>query len=131
MKPLVVDTSVWVHWLRGEKLDKFEEAKARTQHMPAIVALELTAGVRERNGARAVMHLIESFRRGGRLLIPIDREFERAGETLADLSWPASKKSNDVLIAILARRIGAEVWTADEADFRPVARALGLTVTVF
>lgn len=128
MKPLVVDTNIWIDWIRGENLSLFAEAKTRTQYMPAVVALELTAGTRDRIRARAIRDLIEPFRRSGRLLIPVEADFERAGDVLAELKWPASQKTNDVLIALAARRIGADLWTHDQSDFRPIAQLTGLSL---
>jgi hypothetical protein len=61
-------------------------------------------------------------------IVPSLDEFEKAGVVLADLGWPASKKSNGVLIAVCARKIGAEVWTCDYSDFAPVGKALQLMV---
>ncbi len=128
MKPLIVDTSVWIDWLRGNRGELREEARSRVMFMASIVSMELLSGARSRKSYQVISEIIEAFKRHQRILLPLQEEYEKAGLVLADLGWPASKKSNDVLIGVCARRIGAEVWTCDYSDFAPVAKSLNLTV---
>lgn len=131
MKPLMIDTSIWVDWLRGHKKDLREEARGRVQFLPATVAMELLSGAHTRKNYKIVSDLIESFERNNRFILPTIGDFKQAGSTLADLHWPASKKSNDVLIIVCARKIGAEVWTCDYADFQPIAENLQVSLRGF
>lgn len=128
MKPLLVDTSVWIDWLRGNRRDLREEARGRIMFMASIVAMELLSGARNRKSYQIISEAMGAFERHQRILLPSFDEYESAGLVLADLGWPASKKSNDVLIAVCARRIGAEVWTCDYSDFAPVGQSLHLSV---
>ena len=128
MKPLLVDTSVWIDWLRGSRKDLREEARGRIMFMASVVAMELFSGAKSRKSYQVISGTIDAFRRHQRIIVPSLDEFEKAGVVLADLGWPASKKSNDVLIAVCARKIGAEVWTCDYSDFAPVGKALQLMV---
>lgn len=126
MRPVVIDTSLWIEWFRGNLGVLREEAKNRLLFMPSIVAMELLSGVRNKKDSQMVNHLIQTFGRHQRLLVPMQRDFERGGAVLGSLGLPASKKSNDVLISVCARRIGAEVWTCDFSDFEPISKELSL-----
>src|SRR5689334_17459181 len=128
MKPLVIDTSVWIDWLRGARKELREEARGRILFISAVSVMELMSGGRDRRSFQIISDTVEVFRRHGRILTPSYEEFKKAGTVLADLGWPASKKASDVLIAVCARRIGAEVWTCDYSDFHPIADALHLEV---
>jgi predicted nucleic acid-binding protein len=128
MRALIVDTSVWIEWLRGNRRDLRELARDRAVALPAIVATELLSGARDRASYKAVHSLIEAFDRQRRLILHAKEDHFLAGEALADLGWPASRKSNDALILACARRIGAEVLTRDLADFKPLAKLLAVTL---
>lgn len=128
MKPVVVDTSVWVDWLRGDNDSLRERSRNRVLFMPAPVALELRAGAQSVKAKRVIDILVQRFARNGRLMVPKLNDFMTAGNVLARLRWPASKKANDVLIAVCARTIGAELWTANHSDFVPLGKALRLRI---
>lgn len=126
MRSLIVDSSVWVDWLRGKSQDTRELARERVLIMPAVVAMELLSGARERRVSRSMHQLISSFERHRRLFSPTLEDFLLAGETLADLGWSASHKANDALIIATARRIGAEVLTRDLSDMGPLAKGMSV-----
>ncbi len=128
MKPLIVDTSVWIDWLRGNRSELRDEARGRVMFLPAVVAMELSSGAQTKKSFQIITNLIETFERNRRVLLPTLEDFLSAGSVLSDLGWSASKKSNDVLISVLARKIGAEIWTCDYSDFSPVAENLRIGV---
>lgn len=128
MRPLVIDTSVWIDWLRGIRKELREEARGRILFISAVSVMELMSGSRDRRSFQIVSDTIDKFKRHGRVLAPSYEEFIKAGTVLADLGWPASKKASDVLIAVCARRIGAEIWTCDYSDFHSIAEILQLEV---
>ncbi len=111
---------MWVEWLRGRERDAAEASRGRFLFMPAIVAMELLSGVVDRASERIVEGLIEPFALRKRLVVPDESDYRRAGRALSDLRLPASSKSNDALIAVAARRIGAEIWTKNMKDFQPL-----------
>jgi hypothetical protein len=41
---------------------------------------------------------------------------------------PANPKLGDALIAVLARKIGAEIWSLNADDFQPLGKLLGTPV---
>jgi predicted nucleic acid-binding protein len=96
--------------------------------MPAIVASELGSGARTRESVHALNTLLRPFERNRRCVILSWQDYCLAGEVLAQLNWPASPKLGDALIAVSARKIGAEVWTLNLEDFRSLGSQLGLTI---
>lgn len=128
MKPLVVDTSIWIDWLRGLRNDLKEESKGRVLFFPAVVALELFSGANTKKSFQVITRLVETFERNRRIILPTFEDYKKAGEVLSDLNWPASKKANDTLILVGARKIGAEVWTCDYSDFAPIAANLHVSL---
>jgi len=91
--------------------------------------MELRAGAFTRTDIKIVQALARTYRKSRRVLAPGDTEFLRAGEMLAklqeregyDLKKTASI-TNDVLIALSARQIGATVVTQNRRDFEAVRR---------
>lgn len=128
MRPLVVDTTLWVQWLRGNSPKSRQALQGRFIWMPAPVAAELGSGARSRESAETLNTLLKPFERNGRCIVLNWRDFRLAGEILAQLKWPASPKLGDVLIAVSARKIGAEIWTLNIDDFRPLGEHLGIPV---
>ncbi len=128
MKPLVLDTSVWVEFLRGHQSELREKIRHRMLLMPATVALELLAGGRTRESDVAVRALLEPFRRNRRVLVPSEDDHWRAGDTLARLGLGASRHGHDVMIAVLARRFGCDLWTLNQNDFQDASKVLGVTL---
>ena len=71
--------------------------------------------------------LFLTFRRAGRILLPTAQVYEEAGEVLRRLQTDrdyelhgAYSLTNDVLIALSARTIGATVITQNGADFEAI-----------
>ena len=90
--------------------------------------MELLSGAHTKKSYQLISGIIETFERHRRILVPGLEEFKQAGSVLSDLGWPASKKSNDALIAVCARKIGAEIWTCDYSDFTPLADHLRVSL---
>jgi predicted nucleic acid-binding protein len=126
MKPLVIDTSIWIEFLRGHQKDLREKIRHRMLLMPATVAMELLAGGRTREADSAVRALLDPFRRNRRVLVPSEEDHSKAGDVLARLQLGASRHGHDVMIAVLARRFGCELWSLNVADFSEPCRVLGL-----
>jgi predicted nucleic acid-binding protein len=128
LRPIVIDTSLWIDWLHGKSRVARERSQGRIIYMPAIVAQELLSGAKDRRTDKAIHEVIGAFSRNGRFVVPVQDDYMRAGSVLADLGWPASKKSNDVLISVCSRRIGAEVWTKDTSDFSVLGKHLFIPI---
>jgi predicted nucleic acid-binding protein len=94
--------------------------------MSAVVMMELAAGARSARDRRSLRTLFSAFRRAGRILLPTAAIFEEAGEVLRRLRERGHNMrgvhslSNDVLIALSARSIGAVVITQNRTDFEAI-----------
>ncbi len=128
MKPVVVDTTLWVQWLRGRSQRSRQALQGRFVWMPSIVAAELGSGARSREAIQTLNALLRPFERNRRCVVLNWHDYRLAGEALAQLSWPASPKLGDALVAVSARKIGAELWTLNLGDFRPLGKQLDITI---
>lgn len=128
------DTNVLVDVLRNPSGDEaFAAFLARFPqaiHLSAVVVLELRAGARTPQQARAVDALIAPFERRGRLFAPKIRAYRTAGDVLARLAvregWTSKAKPSlacDVLLAASCREAGITLITRDR-DFGRLGRYL-------
>ena len=97
------------------------------RYMSAVVAMELRAGAQHRAARDSTSAPIRAYRSSGRLVVPSNEVFERAGGVLRQLKLAGrdvrlSSPCNDVLIALTARSIGASVVTANLDDFGAIQR---------
>ena len=128
MKPIVIDTSVWVDWARGKNEESLKLIHGRMIYMPSVVIMELMAGGRDKYSKKTIKSTIYPFIKHNRIVNPGLKDFAKAGEVLSQLEWPASKRSNDVLIAVLTRKIGAQIITSNPGDFEPVCKLLNINI---
>lgn len=128
MKPLVIDTSIWVDWFRGKKrgVRLNEITSGRVLYLPSVVVMELYSGAHDGTSIRTIDSFVEPFSRNRRIILPNEKDYITAGKVLAELRWPASRLSNDVLIAVCARKIGAELLSLNSRDFAPLCSRLSV-----
>jgi len=88
--------------------------------------MELLAGVRDRISRKIIKSTIEPFVKHNRIINPNLNDFSKTGEILSQLEWPASKRANEVLIPVLARKIGTQIITSNIKDFEPVCNLLSI-----
>ena len=128
MKPLLLDTSIWIEWLQGRSRDRVDRSRERTVYMAAPVEMELQAGIHSVRSQRALDAFLRPFAIHNRVVVPGRDDYRKAGEVLADARMPASRHATDALICVCARRIGAELWTLNRKDFAPLCRLLRVTI---
>jgi predicted nucleic acid-binding protein len=126
-----VDTNLYVDALRTEggkaALNAFHAAYAPFEHLTAIVAQELRAGVRGPAAGKLESMILAPFERRGRVLAPSYAAWKEAGRVLSELiaprEWGAVSRSfvNDVLLAMTCRESGVVLVTANLADFTRIA----------
>jgi predicted nucleic acid-binding protein len=130
MQPALFDTSLYITSLR-----RGNEAALVLRRISADAPLWLSAVVLEElySGAgdgerRAVERLERNFDRVNRILVPDLSDWTLTGRVLAGLAerygyeqigW--GRLTNDALIAMSARRLGIQVLTANERDYRRLA----------
>ena len=132
MDKLVIDSNIYIDFFNSGKFaDLFHNIKYPTIiYLSTIVLMELRAGAFTRTDIKIVQALARTYRKSRRVLVPGDTEFLSAGEMLAklqeregyDLKKTASI-TNDVLIALSARQIGATVVTQNRRDFEAIRRS--------
>ena len=118
MRKVVPDTNVLIDWLNEGRHRDVLFAPGVLKHLSAVVLLELEAGAFAPADQRLVAQLVKNFERAGRIVVPSAADYAEGGRLLrrlqAEHGYRLSKAhslTNDVLIALSARRIGAAVLT--------------------
>jgi len=127
----VVDTNLYVDALRSEEgraaLTAFHSAYAPFEHLSAVVAHELRAGVRGHSAIKLERYVLSPFERRGRIVTPSYAAWKEAGRVLARLTAPAQWANvtrsfvNDVLLAMSCREAGMVLVTNNVRDFTRIA----------
>lgn len=103
MKPLVIDTSVWIEWLHGRRRDLLDLSKGRPMSLAAPVELELYAGAHTTRDLRLLEAMLSPFARPSRVLVPKKEDCRKAGQVLSETGLQASKHADDALNCVCAR----------------------------
>jgi len=124
---LVFDTGLYIDWLNAGRREELLFRGACVRYLSAVVLLELRAGAFSARDRRILSELERTFARLGRVLAPPTAAYRPAGDVLRALQHRrgyqlASNPSitNDVLIALSARSIGATVVTQNARDYRAI-----------
>lgn len=128
MRATLLDSSIYISGFRRGAPTYMNRFPAdMTLWLSAVVLEELYAGVRE-SDRNVVQQLEQDFYRLGRILVPDLSDWIQTGRVLARLAVRygyeqigRSRLTNDALIAMGAARLGIEVITANERDFRRLA----------
>jgi predicted nucleic acid-binding protein len=130
MQPALFDTSIYIAALRrgnDAALALRRVAADAPLWLSSVVLEELYAGAGDRE-RRAVERLERDFDRVKRLLVPNLNDWTQAGRVLARLASKydyeqigLGRLTNDALIAMSAGRLGIQVLTANERDYRRLA----------
>ena len=130
MRPALFDTSVYITSLRrgNDAALALRRLAADTPlWLSSVVLEELYAGAGDRE-RRVVERLERDFDRAKRILVPNLSDWAVTGRMLARLAAQyhyeqigQGRLTNDALIAMSAGRLGIEVLTANERDYRRLA----------
>jgi predicted nucleic acid-binding protein len=129
MQPVLLDSSIYVAALRGkDALLRLERIAAGTVlWLSAVVLEELYAGAGTRD-REYVEELEQRFGQAGKILVPSLDDWSHAGKLLQRLALKydyekigRGRLTNDALIAMSAARMGIQVITTNEQDFRKLA----------
>jgi predicted nucleic acid-binding protein len=137
MRRVVIDTDIYIDWINaGLHADVLFQRDA-VKYLSAVVLMELRAGAFEARDRRLVQRVESAFERSGRILVPPGAVFTQAGDVLRRLQAEQGFQlktshsiSNDVLIALSARSIGATVVTRNERHYRAIAEVTPVQVFV-
>lgn len=123
---VIFDTSIYIPFInKGISYPNTELPIGKPLlYMSAVVIGELYAGAFDRVSVKLLDRMYKSFETVGRLIIPDSSDWQRAGKIIAKLSKKygfedifLARITNDVLISLSARRIGAIVVTSNIRDF--------------
>jgi len=131
--PILLDTNVYLHAIKSLDGAAFFErhflpAVFRT-YLSSVVAQELYAGALDAAGVRLVERYVGALERAGRVVTPTFQDWKEAGTLVARITRkePGRKAKvqqmlNDILLALSARRIGADLFTFNRDDFELIRR---------
>jgi len=128
----VLDTSVYVDNFRSGRFESELLSLPFLVRVSAVVVAELARGARSRRERRFVEQLASGFS----LVTPNDRDWVSSGRLvrkLADRHGFEIQKLRelhfDVLIALTARRLGANLITCNAGDFQAIREFLSFKLT--
>ena len=129
------DTNVYIAAMRDPRArvvyDRAVTKAGNRLRLPAIVAMELRAGVRNEHQRDAVEALVNTFESRDRLITPTTAAFLEAGRILANLAINerytyagGHPLVNDALIATTCRENKVTLVTGNHGDFAGIQRYL-------
>ena len=129
MRRVIVDTNIYIDWINDRRHEDVLFQSDAVAYLSAIVVMELYAGAFTERDRRLIRKLLATFARPERVVVPSERVSHEAGDVLRwlqeregyDLAR-ARGLSNDVLIALSARAIGAVVVTQNDRHFAAINR---------
>ena len=130
---ILLDTNVYLFALKSDKGANFFEhhflPRVFQTHLSSVVVEELYAGALDREAMRLVERQVGAVERAGRVVTPTFDDWKEAGKVVAGITRKeAGRRSktqrmlNDILLALSARRIGAELFTFNREDFQLIRR---------
>ena len=129
MRRVLIDTNVYIDWLNEGRHESLLFQRNTVKHLSAVVMMELYAGAFSPQDRKRIGLIVHAFDKADRILVPSSATYEEAGHVLRQiqrsLHYPlrrAQGLANDVLIALSARAIGAEVITQNKKDFLAIQR---------
>jgi len=129
MNKILIDTNVYIDFYNIEKFKEiiYQKRYPEIIYLSSIVIMELLAGAFTRADIAIIQNLIKTAQKSYKIITPTLHDYIEAGNILAKLQSEKEydlKKSyqitNDVLIALSARRTGATVFTQNKKDFETI-----------
>lgn len=124
MQKVALDTNIYIDWINTGRYGEILFAQGFVKHLSAVVLMELYAGAFSRRDQQIIDRLFRAFERAKRILTPTVENYRECGRILQRLQQEkgynlreACSLTNEVLIALSARNIGATVITQNEKDF--------------
>ncbi len=123
---VVLDTSIYIPFINKGISHPILELEYKTPllYMSVVVIEELYAGAHGNASIKLLDRAYKTFEDLGRLIVPGVADWQKTGKVVAKLGQKygfedsfLSRITNDVLIALSVRRIGAVVVTNNTRDF--------------
>jgi tRNA(fMet)-specific endonuclease VapC len=119
---VLLDTSVVIAYLRGDKALSPRFAQVGTLHIPWVVLGELHYGAQRALRPEEAVARVRAFLRSATLLLPDESTAEHYGQLKAELAGLGTRiPDNDLWVAAVARQYDLPVGTRD-AHFSLVPR---------
>ncbi len=131
--PVLLDTNVYLDALKSATgATRFERQflpLVFQTYLSSVVVEELYAGALDDGAMRLVERQVGALERVGRLVTPLFEDWKKAGKLVALITRrePGRKRKvqqmlNDILLALSARRMGADLYTLNRDDFKLIRR---------
>ena len=126
---VVIDTSVYIPFINNGISHPLLELGQGVPlfYMSAVVIEELYAGASDDASIKLLDNLYKTFDSAGRLIVPDASDWQKTGRIVAKLGSKygfeeifLARITNDILIALSARKIGAVVVTHNTKDFQKI-----------
>lgn len=123
---VILDTSIYIPFINEGVTHPILELEESIPiiYMSAVVIEELYAGAHDRKTIKLLDKLYNTFQSLDRLVAPDAQDWQQTGKIIARLGRKygfekrfLSRITNDVLIALTAKKIGAVVITKNTKDF--------------
>jgi len=128
-----LDTNVFIRSFRdkseNDAIQRFHRVFAPFEHLSSVVVHELRAGVVSVRARRLLeRHVLDPFRRRGRIFTPSAKAWEQAGQVLSamrnadglDLKRMRRSVAMDILLAVSCREAGVVLVTENTSDFEKI-----------
>jgi len=131
--PILLDTNVYLLAIKSDEGASFFDRRfvplVFQTYLSSVVVEELYAGALDLGAVRLVERYVGSLEKAGRVTNPSFQDWKEAGQLVARMTHrePRHKPKiqqmlNDILLALSARRIGAELFTFNRDDFELIRR---------
>jgi predicted nucleic acid-binding protein len=123
---VILDTSIYIPFINEGVAHPVLELEYETPllYMSVVVIEELYAGALDNSSVKLLDRLHKTFDNLDRLVVPEASDWQKTGKIIAKLSQKygleknfLSRMTNDILITLSARQIGAVVVTNNIRDF--------------
>ncbi len=138
--PILLDTNVYLFALRSPGGAVYFEQQFRPlvfRTCLSNVVVELYAGALDPTGVRLIEDYVGALERAGRVTTPNFQDWKDAGTLVARITRqePSRKAKvqqmlNDILLALNARRLGADLFTFSRKDFELIRRHRSFSLKV-
>jgi predicted nucleic acid-binding protein len=106
-------------------------------HLSSIVVEELYAGALDAQAIGLVERYVGVLERAGRVIAPTFQDWKEAGKLVARATQKETSRKtkvqqmlNDILLALCARRIGADLFSFNREDFQLIQRYKAFSLKV-
>lgn len=139
MSKLILDTAIYIDYFNASKYQEWVSIQNYPDriYLSAIVLMELFAGAPSSRDIELLGKFQRPFTKRNMIVVPHKRDYIRAGKILATLQREKGyelKKAywltNDVLIAMSTRRVGATLVTKNRTDYEAIQEYFSFNLQV-